>query len=544
MMDSLTLLFHGFEIALTPTGLLFTFIGVLLGQLIGALPGIGPAAGMALLLPVTFGMQPTFAVMMLAGIMYGGQYGGTLTSVLINVPGEASSVMTAVDGHQLAKQGHAGKALSVAAVGSFLAGVGAVIVLVFAAPALSRFALSFSSPEYFLLATLGLTASAGFGSSSILKALLVTSFGLVIALIGTDPMAGTPRMTLGSQDLLDGLDFLPVAIGLFGIGEVLASFNTPADAKIEKMRMRDLWPTWADWVNCRMAMLRGGIIGFFIGVMPGAGAAIASLMAYFTERKFSKHPEKFGHGALDAIAAAESANNAAAHGAFIPMLALGIPGGPGTAVMLGALILAGIRPGPALMTEQSALVWGLIASMFTGNIMLLILNLPLAPVFASVLRIPYVYIAPSILGRRICSDTQSVHGGDSHILRDIGLLHDPHGISPSPTCSRHGPYAHNGKFVTPVANVFRGFSPDFRTAADRADPALCRYPVSRCADLPDSYEPSAACNHFRRRGLTCQKLSMCTHISCLKKPCASCALRLQIKAHACWTSVRMERRWR
>jgi len=397
MMDSLTLLFHGFETALTPTGLLFTFIGVLLGQLIGALPGIGPAAGMALLLPVTFGMQPNFAVMMLAGIMYGGQYGGTLTSVLINVPGEASSVMTAVDGHQLAKQGHAGKALSVAAVGSFIAGVGAVIVLVFAAPALSQFALSFSSPEYFLLATLGLTASAGFGSSSILKALLVTSFGLLIALIGTDPMAGTPRMTLGSQDLLDGLDFLPVAIGLFGIGEVLASLNTPADAKIEKMRMRDLWPTWSDWVACRMAILRGGIIGFFIGVMPGAGAAVASLMAYFTERKFSKHPEKFGHGALDAIAAAESANNASAHGAFIPMLALGIPGGPGTAVMLGALILAGIRPGPALMTEQSALVWGLIASMFTGNIMLLILNLPLAPVFASVLRIPYVYIAPPIL---------------------------------------------------------------------------------------------------------------------------------------------------
>lgn len=396
-MDALVSLAHGFETALTPEGLLFTFLGVLLGQLIGALPGIGPAAGMALLLPLTFGMSPTVAVMMLAGIMYGAQYGGTLTSVLINVPGEASSVMTAIDGHALARRGEAGKALSVAAVGSFIAGVGAVIVLVFAAPALSQFALKFSSPEYFLLATLGLTVAAGFGSSSVLKALLMTAFGLIIALVGTDPMAGTPRMTFGSEELMDGLDFLPVAIGLFGIGEVLASLNTPATSKINSMRTRDLWPTWSDWVTCRMAILRGGVIGFFIGVMPGAGAAISSMMAYFAERRFSKHPERFGHGALDAIAAAESANNASAHGAFVPMLALGIPGGPGTAVMLGALILAGIRPGPAMMTEQATLVWGLIASMFVGNVMLLILNLPLAPLFAMVLRVPYVYLAPGIV---------------------------------------------------------------------------------------------------------------------------------------------------
>jgi len=396
-MDALTSLAHGFETALSPHGLLFTFIGVLLGQLIGALPGIGPAAGMALLLPVTFGMPPTIAVMMLAGIMYGAQYGGTLTSVLINLPGEASSVMTAVDGHQLARRGLAGKALSVAAVGSFLAGIGAVIVLVFAAPALSKFALSFNAPEYFLLATLGLTASAGFGSSSVLKALLVTAFGLMVALIGTDPMAGTPRMTFGSEGLTDGLDFLPVAIGLFGIGEVLASLDTPDAKPITNMRLRDLWLTKADWIQCRFAILRGGVIGFIIGVMPGAGAAVSSLMAYFVERRFSKHPEQFGHGALDAIAAAESANNASAHGAYVPMLALGIPGGPGTAVLLGALILAGIRPGPALMTEQATLVWGLIASMFTGNLMLLILNLPLAPLFASVLRLPYVYLAPGIV---------------------------------------------------------------------------------------------------------------------------------------------------
>lgn len=396
-METLALLAHGFETALSPYGLLFTFIGILIGQIVGALPGMGPAAGMALLLPITFGMTPTYAIMMLAGIMYGGQYGGTISSVLINVPGDAASVMTAVDGHQLARRGLAGKALSVAAVGSFVAGVSAVIVLVVAAPTLSSFALRFSSPEYFLLATLGLTAGASFGSDSLFKALLVTCVGLLIALAGTDPMVGVPRMTFGSENLIDGIGFLPVAIGLFGVAEVLASFSNSSSEPIGSMRLRDLWPTWADWVACRMAIMRGGIIGFFIGVMPGAGAPIASLLAYFTERRFSKHPEMFGKGALDAVAAAESANNASSHGGFIPMLALGIPGGPGTAVLMGALIMVGIQPGPSLMTDQSVLVWSLIASMFTGNVMLLILNLPLAPIFASLLRVPYVYLAPAIL---------------------------------------------------------------------------------------------------------------------------------------------------
>jgi len=396
-MQSFDMLMQGFAVALTPTNLLFIFIGVLLGQIIGALPGIGPSAGMALLLPVTYGMPPATALMMLAGIMYGGMYGGTLTSVLINVPGEAASVMTAVDGHQLARQGRAGAALSIAAVGSFIAGVGAVIAVMFAATALSAFALRFSSPEYFLLATLGITATASLGSGSAVKALLVAVFGLIIALVGTDPITGINRLTFGSVDLLEGIDFLPVAIGIFGIAEVLVSLEQTTDLEPMKTRLRDLWPRLKDWTECRMAILRGSVIGFIVGVMPGAGPTIAALVAYVAEKRFSRHPERFGKGALDGLAACESANNSAVTGALVPMLALGIPGSASTAVLLAALILLGVRPGPMLMTEQPQLVWGLIASMYIGNVILLVMNLPLAPLFASMLRIPYAFLAPGIL---------------------------------------------------------------------------------------------------------------------------------------------------
>jgi putative tricarboxylic transport membrane protein len=397
MIDALVSLGHGFEIALSPTNILFVFIGVCLGQLIGALPGIGPSAGMALLLPITFGLSPVTAIVMLAGIMYGGMYGGTLTSVLVNVPGEAASVMTAVDGNQLARQGKAGAALSVSAIGSFLAGIGAVIALVFVTPALAAFALKFSSPEYFLLAALGITATASMGAGSPIKALLTAILGLMIALIGTDPILGSNRLTFGASELLDGIDFLPVAIGIFGIAEVLASLEQRYDSEPIRTRLRDMWLTAREWAECRMAILRGGLVGFLIGLMPGAGPTVAAILAYVTEKRFSHHPERFGRGALDGVAAAESANNSAAHGALIPMLALGIPGSASTAVLLAALVLQGIRPGPMLMTEQADLVWGLIASMFVGNVILLILNLPLAPLFAALLRIPYEYLAPGIL---------------------------------------------------------------------------------------------------------------------------------------------------
>ena len=396
-MDALYSLAHGFSIAMTPTNLLFVLIGVTLGQLIGTLPGIGPSAGMALLLPVTFGLDPVTALVMLSGIMYGGMYGGTLTSVLVNVPGEAASVMTAVDGNQLAKQGRAGAALSVAAIGSFIAGIGAVTALVFLTPALSAFALRFSAPEYFLLALLGITATASLGTGSPLKAMIGAVFGLMVALVGTDPIQGTSRLTFGSLNLLEGIDFLPVAIGIFGIAEILVSMEQTQHAEPMKTRLRDMWLTAKDWADCRMAVLRGGLIGFVIGLMPGAGPTVASLLAYVAEKKASRHPERFGRGALDGVAAAEAANNSAAHGALVPMLALGIPGSASTAVLLAALVLLGIRPGPGLLTEQSDLVWGLIASMFIGNVMLLIMNLPLAPLFASVLRIPYSYLVPGIL---------------------------------------------------------------------------------------------------------------------------------------------------
>lgn len=396
-MESLALLGQGFATCFTPLNLSFIFIGVIIGQIVGVLPGIGPAAGMALLLPLTFGLPPVTAIMMLAGIMYGGMYGGTLTSVLVNVPGEAASVMTAVDGYQIARRGRAGAALSIAAIGSFLAGVSACLAVVLVTPPLSEFALKFNAPEYFLLATLGITATASLGGSSATKALLAALLGLYIALVGTDPILGVPRLTFGQEWLLEGIDFLPVAIGIFGIAEVLSSLERVHDMHPIRARLRDMWLTTQEWSETRMAIVRGGLVGFVVGIMPGAGPTIAAMMAYVTERRFSRHPERFGKGALDAVAASESANNSAAHGATIPMLALGIPGSASTAVLLAALVLHGIRPGPMLMVEQGTLVWGLIASMFVGNLMLLVINLPLAPLFASLLRVPYAYLAPGIL---------------------------------------------------------------------------------------------------------------------------------------------------
>jgi putative tricarboxylic transport membrane protein len=395
--EALQLLGQGFATCFTPLNLAFILIGVLVGQVIGALPGIGPAAGMALLLPLTYGIPPATAIMMLAGIMYGGMYGGTLTSVLINVPGEAASVMTAVDGHQMARKGRAGAALSIAAIGSFLAGVAAVVAVVFITPPLAAFALKFNAPEYFLLALLGITASASLGSTSATKALMAAVLGLMIAMVGVDPIQGTQRLIFGQHGLLEGIDFLPVAIGIFGIAEVLSSLERSQELQPMRTRLRDMWLTAQEWADSRLAIVRGGLVGFAIGVMPGAGPTIAAMLAYVTEKRFSKHPERFGHGAIDGVAASESANNAASHGACVPMLALGIPGSASTAVLLAALILHGIRPGPGLMTEQSVLVWGLIASMFIGNVVLLILNLPLAPVFAALLRVRYVYLAPGIL---------------------------------------------------------------------------------------------------------------------------------------------------
>ena len=427
-MNSFDLLMQGFQTALMPGNLLAVLVGVVIGQIIGALPGIGPAAGMALLLPLTFGMPPVTAVVMLAGIMYGGMYGGTLTSVLINVPGEAASVMTAVDGYQLARQGRAGAALSVAAIGSFIAGTAAVVVLAAAVVALSSFALMFNAPEFFLLALLGITTSASLSAGSAVKALLVAAFGLLISFVGTDPIMGIARLNFGNDELLEGFDFLPVAIGIFGIAEVLVSLERLTDETPIKTRLRDMWLSAADWAECRMAIIRGGTIGFLVGLMPGPGPAVAAIVAYVAERRFSKHPERFGKGSLDGLAACESANNSAVTGAMVPMLGLGIPGSASTAVLMAALTLQGIRPGPMLMSEQSNLVWGLIASMFIGNIILLVLNLPLAPrvrgAAAHSLCLPGAGHPRSLADRGLRLDGEPLHGDRRAFVRHDWLCDD------------------------------------------------------------------------------------------------------------------------
>ena len=396
--DSLGLLAGGFATALTPLNLSFVVVGVVLGQIIGALPGIGPSAGMALLLPLTFGMPPVTAIVMLAGIMYGGMYGGTLTSVLVNVPGEAASVMTAVDGYQIARRGRAGAALSIAAIGSFAAGMAAVAALALLTPLLSEFALKFNAPEYFLLAALGITASASLGG-------LVGGQGADgrparpddRAWSASTPSPGSRGSPSGTSSWSRASTSSPWRSASSASPRCSPRSSARRSCSRSARSLRSMWLTAEEWAESRMAIVRGGLVGFLIGIMPGAGPTVASMLAYVTERRFSRHPERFGKGALDAVAAAESANNSAVHGDCVPMLALGIPGSTSTAVLLAALILHGIRPGPMLMTEQPQLVWGLIASMFIGNVVLLVINLPLAPLFASLLRIPYAYLAPGIL---------------------------------------------------------------------------------------------------------------------------------------------------
>jgi putative tricarboxylic transport membrane protein len=388
----------GFSIAFSPTNLLFAFFGVFLGTIIGALPGVGPSAGVAVLLPVTFGMSPVTAIIMLAGIYYGAMYGGTITSVLINTPGESASVMTTLDGFQMALKGRAGAALGIAAIGSFIAGTVSVVLLMLAAPPLADLAVTFGPPEYFALMVLGLTTLASLTSGSMLKGLAMALVGLMLGTIGIDVMIGAPRFTFDSVNLLDKLDFLPVAVGLFAIGELLYNIWRPVRVEPIKARLSGLLPTRQDWRDSAGSIARGTVIGFFVGMLPGAGATISSFLAYATEKRVSRHPELFGTGVIEGVAAPESANNAASTGALVPLMALGIPGSGTTAVMLGALTLYGLQPGPLMLSTHPEVFWGLVASMYIGNAMLLILNLPLAPLFASILRVPYSILVPIIFG--------------------------------------------------------------------------------------------------------------------------------------------------
>jgi putative tricarboxylic transport membrane protein len=381
----------GFGIAFTPFNIVLAVAGVIVGTLIGALPGIGPTSGVALLLPLTFGMPPTSAIILLSSMYAGSMYGGTITSVLINTPGESASVVTCIDGYQMALQGRAGPALGVAAIGSFVAGTLGVVFLMTMAPLLARWALSFGPPETFALMLLGLTTVTGLTGESALKGYISMVLGLMLAMVGFDIVSGDARYAFGIPEMTDGVDFLPVAIGLFGLGEVLAGAQGAARMEILNARygIRDVMLTAADWARSKWAIARGTVLGFFIGVLPGAGPTVASFLAYTLEKKVSRHPEEFGHGAIEGVAGPESANNAASAGAMVPMLTLGIPGSATTAIMLGGLMMWGLRPGPLLFEKNPDFVWGLIASLYLANVLLLILNIAFIPAFVRALRVPY-----------------------------------------------------------------------------------------------------------------------------------------------------------
>ncbi len=395
-METFQYLLNGFGTALTPTNLLFALIGCSLGTLIGVLPGLGPAAGTAILIPLTFKMDPIPAIIMLAAIYYGAMYGGTITSVLINVPGEAASVVTCLDGYQMAKQGRAGTALGIAAIGSFVGGTFATLALTVVALPLARMALRFGPPEFFSLMLVGLCLVTGLAGRSLVAALLMTLFGLMLAMVGIDPVRGAPRFTFGIPELYDGVGFIPVVMGLFGIGEILLTAEAPYRQVIQT-RLRSLFPSREEWKRSAGAIGRGTLLGFFLGLIPGVGAIIPTFMAYILEKRVSKHPEKFGTGVIEGVAAPETANNSYANASMVPLLALGIPSSPTIAVLMGAFIINGLTPGPFLFKERPDLVWAVIASFYIGNVILLVLNLPLVGLWASLLRIPYQYMFAGIL---------------------------------------------------------------------------------------------------------------------------------------------------
>jgi putative tricarboxylic transport membrane protein len=388
----------GFSVAAQPYNIGFCLLGALVGTLVGVLPGIGTVATVAMLLPITFGLPPIGALIMLAGIYYGAQYGGSTTSVLVNIPGEATSVVTCLDGHQMAKQGRAGAALSIAAIGSFIAGcVSTVFVAALGRP-LTAVALLFGPAEYFSLMVLGMIFAVVLAKGSVLKAIAMIVAGLLFSMVGTDLETGTGRMTLGLPQLFDGVGFTNVAMGVFGFAEIIRNLElSPESRDVVKAKIRGLMPTRKDLLDSSGAIARGTALGSLLGILPGGGAVVASFAAYTFEKRISKHPGRFGHGAIEGVAAPESANNAAAQTSFIPLLTLGIPPNAVMALMVGAMTIHGIVPGPQVMTKQPELFWGMIASMWLGNLMLVIINLPLVGLWVSLLRVPYRLLFPSII---------------------------------------------------------------------------------------------------------------------------------------------------
>jgi len=396
-MDVVHHLFYGFSVALQPLNLLLCFLGVFIGTLVGVLPGIGPPGAMALLLPVTYGISPVGAIIMLAGIFYGAMYGGSTTSILVNIPGEAASVVTCIDGHQMALQGRAGPALGISAFGSFIAGTLGLVGLMLICNPLAEIAVKFGPTEYFSLMCLGLTILIYLTQGSIVRGLMMAGTGLFLSLIGQDIVTGSRRFTFGLIGLLDGVGLIPMVMGLYGVTDILLNLEKIADRTITKIKTQQILPTKEDWRRSAWPIGRGTLIGFFLGILPGGGIILSTFASYALEKKLSKHPEQFGQGAIEGVAGPEAANNAASSGSFIPLFALGIPPNVIIALLLGALMLHGIQPGPLLFTDHPDIFWGTVASMYIGNAMLLALNLPLIGMWVQILKIPYKTLFPLIL---------------------------------------------------------------------------------------------------------------------------------------------------
>jgi putative tricarboxylic transport membrane protein len=418
MWDHLVL---GFGVASKPINLLYCFLGCFYGTFVGVLPGFGPAAAIALLLPITFGMPPESAIIMLAGIYYGAMYGGSTTSILVNIPGEAASVVTCFDGYQMAKQGRAGPALGIAAIGSFIAGTLAVIGLSIVAPLLADFALKFGPPEFFSLMVLGLTIVVYISFGSVLKAVIMGCLGIALGCIGWDYVSGNTRITCGIEYLYDGIPVVPVVMGLFGISEVLLNLEKRQQLEIFK-HIENIWPSLKDFRESILSILRGSGIGFFLGLLPGGGTVTSTFAAYAIEKKISKNPEKFGKGAIEGVASPESANNAAAQAGFIPLLTLGIPISPAFALVFAALVVHGVHPGPLLLVKSPNVFWGVVISMYIGNIILVILNLPLIRMWVKVLETPYGLLFPLILIFCLVGALSDNKIGDVFVMVTFGVI--------------------------------------------------------------------------------------------------------------------------
>ncbi len=427
-MDLFDNLLLGFSVAVSPLNLAYLLVGVFVGMVVGIIPGFGPAAALAVLLPITFGMEPSGAVIMLAAIYYGSQYGGTITSILLNTPGESSSVASTFDGYPLAQQGRAGPALVMQAVASFVGGTLGVVLITLLAPPFSQLARSFGPPEFFLLVVMGLSTLIVMIGGNWRLGLISALIGFALGTVGVDLETGNSRFTFGSAELIGGVDFIPVAIGLFGLGELYYAFYSGLHISgtggiVQLQKEKRFWPTRRDYAESNGALARGSLLGFVVGVLPGAGATVASLMSYALEKSVSKTPEKFGRGAMAGLVGPESANNAASSGAMVPLLTLGIPGSAATAVLLAAFILWGLTPGPLLMAAKPEFAWGLIASMYLGNMALLALNVFAIPLFVQMIKLPYRILAPAVI--LVCTlGTYSVNGSivETWIMFGAGLV--------------------------------------------------------------------------------------------------------------------------